>query len=179
MKKVTAVMTIGVIFTLMAFNFGYGQDVLTEIGRLEGEFERAWGLAFSEDGGFAYVPAKGPAAGPIVHIINIAEPSNPTTTGMTPIQITSDKTQEAWGVKVVGNYLYVAAYKAGLYIYDIGNPMAPVFVGSFIADDGSSESREVFVKDGIAYIADAWKGLRIVDVSNPESPTELALYNTK
>lgn len=175
MKKVTVVMTIGVIFTLMAFNLSYAQDELTVIGSLEGEFERAWGLAFSEDGGFAYVPDKGPEEGPIVHIINITDPANPTS--MTPIQITSDKTREGWGVKVVGDFLYVAAFKAGLYIYDIGNPMAPVFVGSFYVEDGS-ESRGVFVKDGIAFIADAWKGLRIVDVSTPQSPTELALYNT-
>lgn len=172
MKKV-------MIFVLLAFGFGYAQDVLTEIGRVEGEFERAYGLAFSEDGNFAYIPAKG-QTGPIVHIINITDPSNPTTTGMTPIQITSDKTPEAWGVKVVGDLLYVAAFKDGLYIYDISTPTVPVFVGSFFDEiaETKSESREVFVKDGVAYIAEAWQGLRMVDVSDPTEPVQLALYNT-
>lgn len=173
MKKIM-VMIIGVtIVLLLVFGISYAQDI-TEIGRLEGEFERAWGLAFSSDGGFAYVPGK-TESNPTVWIINIMSPSAPTLLGTIEIPNPDSQSPEAWGVKVVGNYLYVAAFKCGLWIYDITNPISPVEKGSYT--DGM-ESREVFIAGNYAYVADAWNGLRIFNIENPGSPTQVALYNT-
>ena len=173
MKKVLVMMIGGVIFTLLTLGLSYAQDI-EEVGRLEGEFERAWGLAFSPDGGLAYVPGKG-ESNPTVWIINITSPSSPTLLGTIEIPNPNSLPPEAWGVKVVGDYLYVAAFKCGLWIYDITNTISPVEKGSYT--DGM-ESREVFVEGNYAYVADAWNGLRILNIENPENPTEVSLYNT-
>jgi len=173
MKKLMVMMIAGAIFFLLAFGPSSAQDI-TEIGRLEGEFARAWGLAFSSDGGFAYVPGAG-QTNPTVWIINTTSPSAPTLLGTIEIPNPNSQSPEAWGVKVVGNYLYVAAFKCGLWIYDITNPISPVEKGSYTE---GMESREVFVEGNYAYVADAWNGLRIFNIENPDSPTQVALYNT-
>jgi hypothetical protein len=81
---------------------------------------------------------------------------------------------EAYGVTVVGGYVYVADGENGLYIYDVSDPTNPVQMGhvdTYFADD-------VAVAGAYAYVADETAGLRIIDVSNPAYPFEVASYNT-
>ena len=77
------------------------------------------------------------------------------------------------GVKVVGNYAYVANYSESLQIIDISDPTNPSVVGTYLAP---SYSQEVDVVGSTVYLANSWDGLRIIDVSTPSSPTEISHY---
>jgi len=151
-----------------------GLELVATTGEIAG-MERACGVAFSFDGNYAYVPAKGKNA-PLVWIINISDPANPSVVGTIEIPNPENLAPEAWGVNVAGNHLYIAAYNCGLWIYDITNPAHPVPVGSY--HDEKSEGRGLYVSGNYCYVADAWNGLSIYDVSSPSSPQRISQYNT-
>lgn len=73
------------------------------------------------------------------------------------------------GQYVVGNYLYVADYSAGLVIYDITNPAAPVSIST---TDTPDTALDVVVSGRYAYVSEvgASGGLRIYDISDPYLP---------
>ncbi len=79
------------------------------------------------------------------------------------------------GIKVVGNYAYVADYADGLQIVDISNPTAPSVVGAYLAPGWSMG---IDVVGSTAYLANSGDGLRIIDVSTPSSPSEISRYDT-
>jgi len=151
-----------------------GLELIATTGEIAG-MERACGVAFSSDGNYAYVPAKGKNA-PLVWIISISDPANPSVVGTIEIPNPENLTPEAWGAEVQGDLLYIAAYNCGLWIYDITDPAHPVPVGSY--HDEKSESRGLYVSGNYCYLADAWNGLSIYDVTNPSSPQRLSQYNT-
>ena len=151
-----------------------GLKLVATTGEIAG-LDRAWGVAFSPDGNYVYVPAKGQTA-PVVWIIMISDPANPLVVGSFEIPNSENLTPEAWGVKVRGNHLYVAAYGCGLQIYDITNPIHPALVG--LHYDDKSESRGLYVSGNHCYVADAWNGLSIYDVTDPATPRRLCQYNT-
>jgi len=180
MRKTIIALTLSLSFCLLALSPGFAQvtqknlDLVAIVGEISG-LDRAWEVASSPDGNYAYIPGKGPID-PRVWIMDISDLANPSIVVTIDIPNPDNKTKEAWGVQVVGNYLYVAAFKCGLWIYDITTPTAPVLMGGHV--DGNSESRGLFVAGDYAYVADAWNGLSIYDVSNPAAPTRLSLYNT-
>ncbi|MDO9575484.1 MAG: tetratricopeptide repeat protein [bacterium] len=151
-----------------------GLELIATTGEIAG-MERAWDMAFSSDGNYAYVPAKGKNA-PLVWIISISDPSNPSVVGSLEMPNPENLTPEAWGAEVAGNHLYIAAYNCGLWIYDITNPIHPALVGSHY--DDKSEGRGLYISGNYCYVADAWNGLSIYDVTNPASPQRLSQYNT-
>lgn len=144
-------------------------------GEVSAEISRAWDVDISADGNYAYIPGKG-ANNATVWIINVSDPAHPTMAYTIAIATPAGKAPEAWGVQVVGNLLYVAAFQAGFWIYDITDPVNPAVVGSLV--DNSTESRDLHVVGNYAYVADAWNGLSIVDITNPANPTRISLYNT-
>ncbi|MCK4255678.1 hypothetical protein KAX35_02215, partial [candidate division WOR-3 bacterium] len=151
-----------------------GLELVAITGEIAG-MEKAWDVAFSPDGNYAYVPAKGKNA-PLVWIISISDPANPSVVGSLEIPNPRNLTPEAWGAEVAGNHLYIAAYGCGLQIYDITDPAHPVPVGSHY--DEKSESQGLYVTGNYCYVADAWNGLSIYDVTNSSSPQRLSQYNT-
>jgi hypothetical protein len=74
-------------------------------------------------------------------------------------------------VEVAGNYAFVAAGAAGLEVFDVSNPVAPVRVAG-LDTPGLASSLET--AGGIVYLADGSGGLRIIDVSNPLQPVTIS-----
>jgi len=99
--------------------------------------------------------------GSALEILDISNPANPVKLGqvVTPSVVS--------GIKVSGNYAYVADESDGLRIIDVSNPTNPQEVGFF---DTGSYARGVSINGNYAYVADESDGLRIIDVSNPTSP---------
>ena len=62
-----------------------------------------------------------------------------------------------------------------MQIFNISNPNAPTFVGSY---DTSGQALGVQVVENYAFIADNDKGLQIIDISNPTAPTLAGSYDT-
>lgn len=179
MRKNVIVMTI-LLFGLLAINPCFAQidqknvELISVIGEISG-LDRAWDVAFSPDGEYAYIAGKGPNA-PRVWIMDVSVPANLSTVGTIDIiNPVGEGNKEVWGVQSVGNLLYIAAFKSGLFIYDITAPTAPVLKGSY-SDD--CESRGLYVDGDYAYVADAWKGLSIYNISVPTAPVRVSRYNT-
>jgi hypothetical protein len=74
------------------------------------------------------------------------------------------------------NLLYVLSYTnpAGLRIYDVSNPVDPVFMGAI---NTSCVGIDMDVVGNYAYIASHSCGLYIIDVSNPANPTLVASHS--
>lgn len=71
------------------------------------------------------------------------------------------------GVDVSGDYAYIAAGEAGLYVVDISDLTRPVITG-FVDTPGNAN--DVRVSGLFAYVADGAAGLQIVDVADPVRP---------
>ncbi len=78
-------------------------------------------------------------------------------------------------VQVVGDIAYVADGLEGVKIVNVGNPAAPMLLGSFAT---GGDARDLAVVGNRAYVATGAPGLRILDVSDPATPTSLGIYNT-
>ncbi len=70
-------------------------------------------------------------------------------------------------ITVQGNRAYIADGQAGLAVYDITNPVSPLFLARIM--DSLNVAWGVAVKDSFAYIAYGYKELMIVNIQNPES----------
>jgi len=84
-------------------------------------------------------------------------------------------TDDAQGLYVNGNTVYIADNSAGLRIIDITDPASPSLTGTY---DTSDSALGVFVEGDYAYVADDKSGLHIIDISTPASPTLTGTYNT-
>ena len=71
---------------------------------------------------------------------------------------------------VAGNLLYVAAGANGLEIYDITDPAAAQFLGSY---NTTGFARQVLVSGTTAYVADTGGGIVSLNVANPSQVTLL------
>jgi hypothetical protein len=75
-------------------------------------------------------------------------------------------------VFVDGNYAYATGGSftvsgvSGLHIFDITNPINPVWVNKIITPHNA---KDVYVSDGYAYVADGWGGLQIIDIDPVDS----------
>lgn len=70
-------------------------------------------------------------------------------------------------IAIQGNRAYIADGQAGLAIYDITNPVLPIFLGRIM--DSLNVAWGVTVKDSFAYLAYGYKELMIVNIQRPES----------
>jgi hypothetical protein len=76
---------------------------------------------------------------------------------------------------VSGNYAYVAGGFNGLHIFDVSDPLAPVWVSRL---ESPEEVYSVDVEGDVAYVTILNQGLVIVDVCEPYSPSILyGVYN--
>lgn len=115
--------------------------------------------AVAVSGSYAYAAS----ADSGLHIINIADPANPSFVGACSIP-----DAVVHNIYVAGNYAYVADGVNGLRIIDITNPAAP-----YIADtlDTPGTAYDVYVVGNYAYVADDSEGLHVVDIFNAAGPT--------
>lgn len=94
-------------------------------------------VSFSQDGKFVFCPHELSANGDVA-VFDISNPAavvqvadiQETVLG---IQATSPSTS-----KLMGNFLYVAWYQAGLTVFDISDPKSPIFVGNYDTWPGPS-----------------------------------------
>lgn len=98
-----------------------------------------------------------------------------------PVLGSQDIPGEAGPIVVSGRYAYVAAGRAGLAIFDVSDPTAPVLVSTY---DTTGFSLDIAVSGKYAYVADSQlnlvefqPGLRIIDISDPAKPILTASLN--
>jgi hypothetical protein len=75
-------------------------------------------------------------------------------------------------IKLVGATAYLAndgASGSGLLIVDVGQPTAPVVLGTCVL--GGSWPHDVDVQGSYAYLTRSYDGMSVIDVTSPSSPT--------
>lgn len=97
-------------------------------------------------------------------IFNILNPHN-------PVQISYFGMNETtWGMKIIGNLLYLASGLKGLSTFNISDINNPYKIGEY---NTPGEAKDVDVNDNKAYVADMKEGLRIINTSDPANPVEI------
>src|SRR5215472_6592261 len=120
-----------------------------------------------------------------VTIYNISNPASVT--------VASTLTMSALGIdavsphdpRIVGNLLYVSWFQAGTLIFDISNPLSPIFVGSYDTYPGTVVATQLDGNWGVypylgqdrVLLSDRNTGLYIIDATGVNS--QAALYNFK
>src|SRR5262249_2117976 len=108
-------------------------------------------------GPFAYL-----AAGPVLKIFDIHDPSMPKALGTFRFGI-----EQIYGMAIVGHLVYVAADFEGLAVLDVSNPIKPVLRGKMKT---GRQAIAVAAATGRVLAADTKDGVEVIDVSNPENP---------
>lgn len=80
-----------------------------------------------------------------------------------------------WGLRVVGNIVYVTDILGTMSTVDVSDPTKPKMLGT-VAIGGNGKG--ITVEGGIAYIAAGEAGLVVVDVADPAKPKVLATVKT-
>jgi hypothetical protein len=100
-----------------------------------------------------------------LHAVNIAAPLSPPLPGPN-----IDTPGGVGGIQADGVFLYVADGFAGLQIYEIFDPTAPLLVGNY---DTSDACTDVKVVGPLAFVADRLDGMHVIDVTDYENPSLL------
>ncbi len=97
--------------------------------------------------------------------------------GGPPVQGIADKTDGAlsFGSFLNGDMLYTAQGSAGIQLFDVTDPSAPVLLDTF---DTGGTARDIFVTNGTAFVADDDGGFISLDVSNPNDIQPLDVTST-
>lgn len=103
-----------------------------------------------------------------LQIVDVGDAAAPT------VRATLDIPGNPGEISMQGNIAYIASGSGGLQIVNVGNPTAPIIVGSYNPASGMITGLRV-VNDR-AYLVISGVGLQIVDVSNPAAPTLLGSY---
>lgn len=107
--------------------------------------------------------------GPRLAVLDISDPSSPTLLGRSEVfpAVVED-------VAVSGDYVYVAAGRGGLLVFDVSSPASPVQVSTYLMSYGAGSlavvGHHVFVTD--------WSTLQVIDVSAPASPMKVGQFET-
>jgi hypothetical protein len=80
------------------------------------------------------------------------------------------------GVMVQGHYAYCVAFRNGLDIIDVSDPMKPQRIANIKTSDVIGD---VFVRDNHAYITAGKEGLHIIDITHPAYPIWIGKYNAE
>ncbi len=111
------------------------------------------------------------AQGRYVYTVNSSTPTLrifDATIPASPTQVSSTSLSEAaYSVAVQGRYAYVGG-ATKMWIYDIGQPTAPVLRG-WVTIGGGTRTKTI-VSGMIVYVADSGGVVNIIDVSNPQNP---------
>ena len=149
---------------------GGGGFCVIDITDLENPVGLGWNIAAGLTyggrvvGDYAYV-----AGGVGLTTIDVSEPT--TLVHLSSWTSTSLTSEDVWATN---DFVYLADGGAGLQVFSIGNPAAPVRLGG--VDSGSAS--DVWVDGDYAYVA-AWAdGLQVFCVTNLYDPTLIASTNT-
>lgn len=95
---------------------------------------------------------------------------------LNPVQVSSlDLAGSALSVWAEGDYVYVAADRAGIFVVDVADRYNP---GIATQINTSGRTRDVHIVGDYAFIADASRGLKVIDISVPDSAHFIATYDT-
>src|SRR6266700_2599529 len=135
--------------------------VFSQVGSIPGQAD------FVEvQGRFAYV-----AAGPVLKVVDVGEPSAPKVVGTYKFEI-----EQIYGIAVSGSLVYVAADLMGLAVLDVSNPVTPTLRAKVKT---AGQSIGVALAGTKALVADTKNGLEVIDVSSPTNPARLTSYYTE
>lgn len=114
-------------------------------------------------GNYAYV-----GEGPRLTILDISNLS-----AISVVSKTDPMPMIVQNIYVQGSYAYVADNQAGVYIFNVSVPHAPVQVGHY-----DTTALGIAVVGDFAYVAGGSDGVRVLNISSPSAPVEVGLYNT-
>ena len=97
-----------------------------------------------------------------LEIINVSDPAH-------PFAMTTVATENAWAVRLNGNYAYVADGDAGIAMIDISNPESPFLAAQY---NTSGNASHLGVSDSLVAVAD-WDDVEILRYT-PAGTLELA-----
>jgi hypothetical protein len=105
-----------------------------------------------------------------LRIFDISNPSAPQELG------SFSEPNNAEGVKIAGNYVYVADDSfSGLRVIDISNPANPFQAGACVT---GTNLVDIEISGNQAYVTCDFDGLRIIDISNPIAPVLVGTLDT-
>lgn len=106
-------------------------------------------------------------------VIDVRDPRSP--------KLVTNLRLMAMGLKVQGNYCYVASSPNGMSIVDISNPSAPMLVATVpnAPEAIYPTTVRVDVKGNRAIKANASGGIEVVDITNPTAPVRLSHTQVK
>jgi len=93
-------------------------------------------------------------------VVDLRDPAAPTIRGTVPTP------QANTGIKVRGNYAYIAGNTGGFHIADVSDPDNPVLVSRTLIP----YAFDVALKDDVAYVSSLAGELYVLDVSDPLVP---------
>ena len=79
----------------------------------------------------------------------------------------------AYGMDLVGNYIYLGTMVTGLRVLSLADPLHPTVVGSF---DTAGQTFTAKYRAGYAYLPDYDQGMRIVNIENLAGPYEVSSF---
>ena len=103
-----------------------------------------------------------------IEIVDISDP-------LVPLPMGSLALDNAWAVRIDGDYAYVADGGTGLTVVDISDPYNPSVSGQ-VKTAGSA--KDVRVRNGFAFLALGDAGVAMISVADPANPSLIDLYNT-
>jgi len=139
-------------------------QIVGSIGTLEDENRNIFAYDVVISGDYAYL-----ANNRGILVVDISEPTEPELLGE------FESNDDAYGVAIQDQRLFVADGKSGLIILDISNPEELLQIGHC---DTPGSARDVSVLGDYAYIADSHSGLRVINIADIENPVEVGFYNS-
>jgi len=129
-------------------------------------------------GDTAYFSDRLGGAGDDLYILDVSDPTDPVLVDRHYIQMQGDWIR---GLEIAGDLLYLIKGYEGLEVMDVGDPMAPVVVGSL---DAGTIPLDIELAGDLLCLAGTYSEfccepqLRIADISNPHTPGLVGTWTT-
>ena len=143
------------------------------VGQVDEQIDPVDSNACSVDisGNYAYVTGSSSGADSGLHIVDIADPFNPTLIG------SYEPDDTLLSVAISGNYAYVTGSFYDLHVLDVGDPTNPSLAGRC---NTTFQSNDIAVIGNYAYLVKDVNGgqdaLFMVDIEDPFNPTFTGSY---
>ena len=116
-----------------------------------------------------------------INILDISNPSNPTTIGFYMVHRAGSRFGGSWeapkDIYVLDDHIYIAT-PSGLEIANISNPQKPEFTGYFgTFEEFGATANKVLAVDNYFFLGTT-NGLLILDISNPTKPVLVGRYDS-
>ena len=104
-------------------------------------------------------------------VLDISSQMTPTVLARSPLMPTGVKDVVRTSYLSVVNLALVADGWAGLFIWDISDPLKPTKIGHL-----DIEAYQIALSNNLAYVASDQQGMTIVDISDPKHPVVLGVF---